>query len=510
MIGGNRRKLLKTVDDSFNELYETKQNKVWYSDAEPASKESEDGDIWFDIAQKKNSFPLNVLITYSSENPSATYPSRYAYTTITPTDQVDQCLIPSNSDDVKIYLSSNKNDSIAYFPIGMYNYNDLILNNIYIDQNSILGDYDLLYLYTTESNKINFNLSELSYNSETGTYTIPEDSISSTQSSRISTFIKNCGITIPSMLHEDEYEEQSQNVEFSMKLVHCIEYTSCPIKCIVNERKSTTYTFYSILSLEDTYFNFPLEFDCMISTTPPDNEEIFDWNFKNTDDISQLTEDVIVTYDSIKLSNIPNKIGYWFRLGLDNDTLLEFPIGDPNTSEGFPKEYFINIYNTIEKLKYYNEKYQKYLININGLSIFKKEITDNSFAFTGKSYNNRDIKFSYEYYPNITLNVEDNFNVKICNIGDYSGNRILRADSNGIVELYFISFENYKEGTGKYLVIKDQISDSIIIKILLDDIEFGSSYTIISNGIGTGSYYKTIEDFCGDITKDIKIQFYIE
>ena len=48
MIGGNRRKLLKTVDDSFNELYETKQNKVWYSDAEgitvvPTDWESYDG-----------------------------------------------------------------------------------------------------------------------------------------------------------------------------------------------------------------------------------------------------------------------------------------------------------------------------------------------------------------------------------------------------------------------------------------------------------------------------------
>lgn len=48
MIGGNRRKLLQTLDNSFNELYETKQNKVWYSDAEPTSEESEDGDIWFE------------------------------------------------------------------------------------------------------------------------------------------------------------------------------------------------------------------------------------------------------------------------------------------------------------------------------------------------------------------------------------------------------------------------------------------------------------------------------
>lgn len=49
MIGSNKRKLLQTVDDSFNELYETKQNKVWYSDAEPADTDSEDGDLWFDI-----------------------------------------------------------------------------------------------------------------------------------------------------------------------------------------------------------------------------------------------------------------------------------------------------------------------------------------------------------------------------------------------------------------------------------------------------------------------------
>lgn len=57
MIGGNRRKLLKTVDDSFNELYKTKQNKVWYSDAEPTDTDSEDGDLWFDIAKKKAIFP---------------------------------------------------------------------------------------------------------------------------------------------------------------------------------------------------------------------------------------------------------------------------------------------------------------------------------------------------------------------------------------------------------------------------------------------------------------------
>lgn len=61
MIGGNRRKLLQTLDNSFNELYETKQNKVWYSDAEPTSEESEDGDIWFDIAKKKIEIPENYL-----------------------------------------------------------------------------------------------------------------------------------------------------------------------------------------------------------------------------------------------------------------------------------------------------------------------------------------------------------------------------------------------------------------------------------------------------------------
>lgn len=53
MIGSNKRKLLQTVDDSFNELYETKQNKVWYSDTEPTDTDSEDGDLWFDITKKK-------------------------------------------------------------------------------------------------------------------------------------------------------------------------------------------------------------------------------------------------------------------------------------------------------------------------------------------------------------------------------------------------------------------------------------------------------------------------
>lgn len=75
MIGGNRRKLLQTVDDSFNELYETKQNKVWYSDAEPTSEESEDGDIWFDIAKKKviSQYPTQGLEFYKFSSTGAIF-----------------------------------------------------------------------------------------------------------------------------------------------------------------------------------------------------------------------------------------------------------------------------------------------------------------------------------------------------------------------------------------------------------------------------------------------------
>ena len=92
MIGGNRRKLLKTVDDSFNELYETKQNKVWYSDAEPSDIESEDGDLWISTTSSIIPPPIEYrdvdLLDYAANN----IPN---YTTITELPQ-----------DIEEYLSS--------------------------------------------------------------------------------------------------------------------------------------------------------------------------------------------------------------------------------------------------------------------------------------------------------------------------------------------------------------------------------------------------------------------
>ena len=72
LIGNNRRKLLQTVDDSFNELYETKQNKVWYSDAEPSDIESEDGDLWISTTSSITPPPIEYrdvdLSNYAANN----------------------------------------------------------------------------------------------------------------------------------------------------------------------------------------------------------------------------------------------------------------------------------------------------------------------------------------------------------------------------------------------------------------------------------------------------------
>ena len=504
MIGGNRRKLLKTVDDSFNELYETKQNKVWYSDAEPIDTDSEDGDLWFDIAQKKNSFPLNVLATYSSENLSVSYPEIYGYNALYSTEKMDNCLIPSNSNNVKLYLSVDKNDSIFYYPRGTLNHNSLTLNNISVDQNTIFGDYDFLYLYTEEYKNAYINLSKMVYDSESKIFSLSEDLIDD-NTKNISSFFINCGLDTGF-----DFEELSSNASISMKIVHCTEYTTFPIKLKVTKSRSGNTDSYDLTVLNDQYFNISLEFDSKISTIPPLATSIFSWDTEVFDDVSQISDDATF-YTGIDFG-IPNTIGHYFNFQLDNDTALEIPIGDPNTYMGYEKDHFIKLYNTIENLKYYDDYYNDYLININGLSITKKEINDSSFIFDGEASSSGIIFFSYEYYPNFTLNVEDNFNVKICSTTDYysTTNQIIKAtNSNGIVELYFISFENHKEGTGKYLVLKDQISNTVIIKILLDDINFSSSYDTISNGTNDGSYYKTIHDFC-DTTKDIKIQFYIE
>lgn len=505
LIGGNRRKLLQTVDDSFNELYETKQNKVWYSDAEPASEESEDGDIWFDIAQKKNSFPLNVLATYSSEDLSASYPEIYAYNALYTTEKIDNCLIPSNSDDIKLYLSADKNDSIFYYPRGTLNNNNLTLNNITTDQNTIFGDYDFLYLYTDEYKDAWINLSKMVYDSESKIFSLSEDLIDD-NTKNISSFFINCGLDTGF-----DFEELSSNVSISMKIVHSTEYNAFPIKLKVTKSRFGNTDSYNLATLDDQYFNILLEFDSKISTIPPLTTNIFSWDTEIFDDVSQILNGATF-YVDIDFSGIPNTIGHYFNFQLDNDITLEIPIGDFNSYQNYKKDHFIKLYNTIENLKYYDDYYKEYLININELNITKKEINDSSFVFDGEASKDGRISFSYDYYPNFILNVEDNFNVKICSTTDYhsTSTQIIKAiNSNGIVELYFISFENYKEGTGKYLVIKDQISDTVIIKILLDDINFSSSYDTISNGTNDGSYYKTIHDFC-DITKDIKIQFYIE
>lgn len=505
MIGGNRRKLLQTLDDSFNELYETKQNKVWYSDAEPASEESEDGDMWFDIAQNKNSFPLNVLATYSSEDLSASYPEIYAYNALYTTEKIDNCLIPSNSDDIKLYLSADKNDSIFYYPRGTLNNNNLTLNNITTDQNTIFGDYNFLYLYTDEYKNAWINLSKMTYDSESKIFSLSEDLIED-NTKNISSFFINCGLDTGF-----DFEELSSNTSISMKIVHCTEYTDFPIKLKVSKSRSGNTDSYKLTVLDDQYFNISLEFNSKISTIPPLITSIFEWDIQNFDDVSQIT-DGATFYTDIDFSGIPNTIGHYFNFQLDNNTILETPIGDPNHYMDYKKDDFIKIYNTVEKLKYYDDYYKEYLININGLNITKKEINDSSYVFSGEASSDGMISFSYDYYPNFILNVEDNFNVKICSTTDYNSTftEIIKAtNSNGIVELYFISFENYKEGTGKYLVLKDQISDTVIIKILLDDINFSSSYDTINNGTNDGSYYKTIHDFC-DTTRDIKIQFYIE
>ena len=72
MIGRNRRKLLQTVDNSFNELYETKQNKVWYSDAEPDASGVEDGDLWISTTSSITPPPIEYrdvdLSNYAANN----------------------------------------------------------------------------------------------------------------------------------------------------------------------------------------------------------------------------------------------------------------------------------------------------------------------------------------------------------------------------------------------------------------------------------------------------------
>lgn len=118
MIGGNRRKLLQTVDDSFNELYETKQNKVWCSDTEPDSSDVEDGDIWFGINpyEKKNSgyieftetasIPVNYYVNFHLDKPFIINSSdnKYYIKTSVPYYSYDNGLWV----DGEMYDSSNK------------------------------------------------------------------------------------------------------------------------------------------------------------------------------------------------------------------------------------------------------------------------------------------------------------------------------------------------------------------------------------------------------------------
>ena len=50
-LGKSKRESLRQIDNSFSQLYEDKQNKIFYSDTEPQT--SEDGDMWIDITKKK-------------------------------------------------------------------------------------------------------------------------------------------------------------------------------------------------------------------------------------------------------------------------------------------------------------------------------------------------------------------------------------------------------------------------------------------------------------------------
>lgn len=50
-LGRNKRESLNRINKNFDKLFEEKQNKIHYSDSEPAN--SENGDIWIDTSIDK-------------------------------------------------------------------------------------------------------------------------------------------------------------------------------------------------------------------------------------------------------------------------------------------------------------------------------------------------------------------------------------------------------------------------------------------------------------------------
>ena len=269
MIGGNRRKLLKTVDDSFNELYETKQNKVWYSDAEPTDTDSEDGDLWFDISQimKSNNLISAISLNCDVNNLSDTY-------VLTP---------KLNDDESYTFLIDDIEPVSLDNTIIINNSNSITVNSGSVDFNLSISNDLLNKIKDTHSLFIKINDTELAssfskYNIDSNTINL-EGNVTIAQNPTI-VFI---GIQ-SSVSSEEEYIakisrpiNQGHNQSYSLDICPKEEYRKKRISIPYSTNFPFKFVEFDIYNHDDYVYNeYPL---CEIYYTPPYANNYFSYSF---------------------------------------------------------------------------------------------------------------------------------------------------------------------------------------------------------------------------------------